>query len=174
MSSVLLANKNTTGSGLPYNVLSRDSGNIVAIHTAGKAPIRQTCGIQMQATQPIQCDGTAGSNFILDSSQHNPNAASATITNITVAAAVANVNTITIVAVNTFVAGQTVKFSGLTTVPSLNALAGVVTSTGLSGSGFQCTLTGQTIASVGSSSETGTAVVQYNGKFAALSYGTGE
>lgn len=169
MPSALLANKNTIGSGLPYNILPLDSGNITAVQGAGKAPARLTTGLQQQATQPIQCDQTTASNFILDVTQHNPYAAAATITNITVAAAIANVNTITVVAVNTFVAGQTVRFAGLTTVPSLNNLAGVVTSTGLSSAGFQCTLVGQTVASVGSSAETGTATVNFFGKQACLS-----
>lgn len=173
MATQLLANTNTIGSGLPLGVTSRDSGQILTAGRSGAPPRRQTFGGQQRASQPIQCDATSvGTANFIPGSNNNPYGAAATITNITIAAAVNNVNTVTFSATNTLVANQIVKLGGLTTAPQLNNIAGLVLSTGLSGSGFQITLIGIfNVAAVGSSVETGTATVDFNSDFACLSMG---
>ena len=166
MPSILLANKNlggNTGRGT-----SADSGNISAQAKSGVAPGKLTTGIQQQATQAMQADSTTGQagNFIPTVSPSSIPVAK--ITNIAVSTT-NGVSTATVTAVNTFLVGQTVRFAGLTAAPQLNTFAGVVTSTGLSASGFQCTITGYVATTVGSAAETGTATVNFYGKQAALS-----
>jgi len=175
MPAVLLANTkypagvNPNGSNIhPY-----DSGNIT-VTSPGKPAIRATSGLQQQATQPMQSDSTSGvtGNFIPTTVSYTGATVTAfvpaTITNITITTS-GNVSTCTFAATNTFVAGQTVKFSGLTTVPALNYLSGVVLSAGLSGSQFECTLVQATVPAQTSAGETGTATVNYFGRSACLS-----
>jgi hypothetical protein len=183
MASVLKANTNTAGSGLTKGV-SADSGNISANAKAGVGPRRLTYGGQSQATNPcntptgtvggVFCDSTAGvtGNYIYGS-QPVQQVITATLTNSSVATS-GSVSTGTFIATNTFVAGQTVLFRGLTNATALNNLCGVVTSTGLSSSGFQATLTGFTAGTVGSATETGTAAVIYQARGALLSQSANE
>lgn len=180
MPAILKANTNTKGSGMVKGIAA-DSGNISANGKAGVGPRRLTMGLQKQASNPcsvagvtvggISVDGTAGQtgNSVIGS-QPTQVAPIATLTNSSVATS-AGVSTGTFTAVNTFVAGQTVVFKSLTNATALNNLCGVVTSTGLSGTGFQATLTGFTAGTVGSATETGTATVNYQARGALLSQG---
>jgi hypothetical protein len=172
MAAILEANTNyPAGVSAPGSlILSADSGNIVAQGTSGKPQFRLTTGLQQQATKALVCDNTAGvvGNAILPPSLANSTTGAsiyqvvkpATLTNSSVSTT-GNVSTATFLAVNSFVAGMTVKFASLTNATALNGLCGVVTATGLSGAGFQATLTGFTAGTVTSATETGTATLNY-------------
>jgi hypothetical protein len=180
--AVLLANTNTpagvnAGVNSPNSrIQGYDSGNITVQNVGGKPATRATYGLQNQATQAMQSDSTSGvtGNFIPTTVSNTGSTVTAnvpaTITNITITDS-GNVSTCTFAAVNTFVAGQSVKFSGLTTVPALNYLEGVVLSAGLSGTQFECTLVQAKVPAQTSASETGTATVMYTGRAACLSLG---
>lgn len=187
MAGVLLANTNyAPGTNAYLNipgslVLAYDSGNITAVGTAGKPAMRATVGLQGQATKAIQCDSTAGviGNTILpptlpsNSTGSNKNliyqvVSPAKLTNSSTSTT-GNVTTAVFTAANSFVAGNTVKFSGLTNATGLNGLCGVVLASGLSGTGFSATITGQTVATYGSAAEAGTASLNYFSSTALLS-----
>ena len=159
------------GVNIPGSLIhGADSGNIVAIATAGKPARRLTNGQQRQATQAMQCDSTSGQpgNYLEPETQSNT--PKAKITNIAITIS-GNVATATVTATNSFLAGQTVKFDGLTLLATfLNGFCGVVLATGLSGSSFQCTLTQVFNAiAVSSGAETGTATLNFQAASACLS-----
>lgn len=166
MPAILTANTNTKGSGLTKGT-SADSGNITANGKSGVGARRLTYGGQQQATNAMQCDQVQHENAV-HGAQPTQGVLSATITNISVATT-NGVSTATVTAANTFLAGMTVIFKGLTLATALNYNCGVVTSTGLSAAGFQCTLTGFTAGTVNSGAEVGTASVAYGARTALLS-----
>ena len=180
MASILEANTNTAGSGLVKGN-SLDSGNIVTVGTSGKPQQRLTYGAQQQATNPIVCSPNA--NFVLNPTGPGQNAGDkATITNSTITSSfVAGVPQVivTVLAVNDFIAGQSVKFSGLTNAKAVNSLVGVVQAAGLSGTGFEAIITNfvplsvngtaQALPTAGSSADSGTASVNYAAREACLS-----
>jgi hypothetical protein len=179
MAAILKANTNyAPGANAYLNIpgsliLAYDSGNIVAVGTSGKPAMRATVGLQAQATQSIQCDSTAGvvGNTILpptlpsNATGSNKNlvyqvVSPATLTNSSTSTT-GNVTTAVFTAANSFVVGNTVKFSGLTNAINLNGLCGVVIASGLSATAFSATVTGQTVATYTSSAETGSATLNY-------------
>jgi hypothetical protein len=173
--AILQANTNTKGSGMVKGT-ALDSGNIVAISKAGAGTRKLTVGIQEQATNPCNTPtgtvggvfcATGGNNYI-KGNQPSQGQPTATITNVAISTT-GTLTTVTITATNTFVAGQNVFFSGLTTATSLNNLCGVVLAAGLSSSSFEATITGYTLVTAGSAPDTGSAVVSYNAATAALS-----
>lgn len=185
MASILKANLNTKGSGLTLGN-SRDSGNILSVGTPGKQPQRQTYGAQGQATQPIQCDGTLQANFVLNPTGPGQNAGDkATITNTTITSSLVPAVTgvpvvvVTCLAVNDFIAGQSVKFANLTNAAAVNQLVGVVQSAGLSAAGFVAIITefiplsvngvAQPLPVAASAADSGTATVNYASREACLS-----
>jgi hypothetical protein len=183
--SILEANKNTAGSGLVKGN-SCDSGNIVTVGTPGKPPQRQTYGAQEQATNPIVCAPNA--NFVLNPTGPGQNSGDkATITNSTITSSfVAGVPqvVVTVLAVNDFIAGQTVKFASLVNGSAVNELCGVVQSAGLSGTGFEAIITNfvplsvngvaQALPTAGSASDSGSAAVSYASRTACLSQKSNE
>jgi hypothetical protein len=178
--AILQANTNTKGSGMVKGT-SLDSGNILANGKAGIGARKLTTGLQEQATNPCNTptgtvggifSATGGNNYV-KGGQPSQGQPTATITNVTISTT-GTLTTVTISATNTFVAGQTVVFSGLTTATSLNYLCGVVLAAGLSSSSFEATITGYTLVTAGSASDTGTATVSYSASTAGLSQKSNE
>jgi len=171
MPAIIKANLNTKGSGL-VNGLSYDSQQITTISSPGKnLPRRLVQGLQNQATQALIVDNTAGvlgGNWI-PGDQPSQGVISATITNIVVSTS-AGVTTCVVTAANTFLAGQTVEFKGLTQVPTLNGLCGVVVAAALTSSAFTVTVVEDiNVATQTTHSETGTATVNFSARSAMLS-----
>ena len=76
-------------------------------------------------------------------------------------------------AVNSFVVGQSVKFSGLTNGSAVNNLVGVIQSAGLSGTAFEAIITNfvpnGALPTAVSAADAGTASVNYFSREACLS-----
>lgn len=140
-----------------------DSGNILAVGAPGLPPQKLSDGTQQSAVT-LACSQDAGQagNYIDGMEQNSQNGPKgATITNIALTS-----NVLTVTCANTFVPGQNVQLSGLTTNTFLNRVNLVV----ITSSASQFTAA-YTHGNVLSGSDTGLAVYTCFFEGAGLSYG---